>query len=467
MKKLALFAALPALLCSCASGTFEAQKKFEENAGIFQNPGQGWLRFGSSLKGSRNSVNFGAGYERYTWAALNPEEGVYDWRRIDRALENFSREGLPFYFRIMCVNTSGYPPFYQTPKWVFDKGAKYTVHEMQKESGKSKSHPDGKVKIAVPEFGDPVFMDAHEKFVKALAARYDGDPRLGGLDLGSYGNWGEWHCTSLGLKKPDVRPHSQEIRRRYADMYLKNFKKTPIIFMTDDHETLEYALGKGEKPRVGIRRDGVGSPSHFKRWIGRPPYENITGMGEIWKHMPAIFEFYASVDSMRGKGWDIPYSLGWVLENHACLVNEGPLSPSQIAAGSGEEKLLREIDLRAGARLVPLSADVSYADGNLKIRIEGENKGASKIYLPYEFVYVLRGESGDAVAEKVSARDPRKILPGKFELSDTFEIPLERGREYSLSLRVRHSPGVLGDFRFAAKNLNPDGSLDLGKISVK
>ena len=55
-------------------------------------------------------------------------------------------------------------------------------------------------------FDDPIFMEEHEKFIKALAARYDGDPRLGGLDLGSYGNWGEWHCTSLGLGKGVVRP---------------------------------------------------------------------------------------------------------------------------------------------------------------------------------------------------------------------------------------------------------------------
>lgn len=120
----------------------------------------------------------------------------------------------------------------------------------------------------------------------------------------------------------------------------------------------------------------------------------------------------------------------------------------------------------AGARLVPRSADVSYAGGKLKIRVRGENKGASKIYLPYRFVYVLRGDSGDAT-EMVSARDPREILPGEFEFCDEFEVPLKTGEEYSLSLRVRHPAGVLKDFRFAAKNLNPDGSLDLGKILIK
>ena len=307
-------------------------------------------------------------------------------------------------------------------------------------------------------------MEAHEKFIKALAARYDGDPRLGGLDLGSYGNWGEWHCTSLGLGKGVVRPHSREVRQRYADMYLKNFKKTPIIFMTDDHETLEYALGDGEKPRVGMRRDGVGSPGHFKRWIGTFPYEKITRMGDVWKDMPMFFEFFDSVNRMRGRGWDIPYSLKWVLKNHASLVNEGPLGPDQIAEGSSEEKLLRDIDLYAGARLVPEKARVECGDGTIKVRVEGVNKGVSKIYLPYEFVYELRDRAGNVVAEKISAKNPGSILPGKFVLSDEFKADLKDGETYFLSLRVRHIPKVFKDFRFASKNLTKDGALDLGNV---
>lgn len=464
MRKTFLSIVFCALLCACQSQPQVSEISFAENPGIFQNPGQGWTRFGNALKGSKNKVNFGAGYSRFLWVALEPKEGVYNWEPIDKALENFSKQGLPFYFRIMCISTSGYPQFYNSPKWVFDKGAKYTVHTMQKEP--NKRFPDGVVKIAVPEFGDPVFMEAHEKFIKALAARYDGDPRLGGLDLGSYGNWGEWHCTSLGLGKGVVRPHSREVRQRYADMYLKNFKKTPIIFMTDDHETLEYALGDGEKPRVGMRRDGVGSPGHFKRWIGTFPYEKITRMGDVWKDMPMFFEFFDTVNRMRGRGWDIPYSLKWVLKNHASLVNEGPLGPDQIAEGSSEEKLLRDIDLYAGARLVPEKARVECGDGTIKVRVEGVNKGVSKIYLPYEFVYELRDRAGNVVAEKISAKNPGAILPGKFVLSDEFKADLKGGETYFLSLRVRHIPKVFKDFRFAAKNLTKDGALDLGNVKI-
>ena len=90
----------------------------------------------------------------------------------------------------------------------------------------------------------------------------------------------------------------------------------------------------------------------------------------------------------------------------------------------------------------------------------------SKIYLPYEFVYEVRGADGALVAEKVSQKDPRSILMGEFEISDSFDLPLEKGKDYSISLRVRNIAKVLRDFRFAAKNLNADGSLPLARISL-
>ena len=78
----------------------------------------------------------------------------------------------------------------------------------------------------------------------------------------------------------------------------------------------------------------------------------------------------------------------------------------------------------------------------------------------------MRGADGGLVAEKISQKDPRSILTGEFEISDSFDLPLEKGKDYSISLRVRNIAKVLRDFRFAAKNLNADGSLPLARISL-
>lgn len=456
MKKISAFCAALFIIVNALLGE---TRSFSERTDIFSNPGQGFSSF--SLGFNRNAkVNYGAGYIRYDWADLNPEDGVYDFEPIERAMEFFSEHGLPFYFRIMCANFhSG--KYFSAPEWVFRKGAKFSEFEgMEYDADggkKSKLH-------AAPRFDDPVFIAEHGKFIKALAERFDGDPRLGGLDLGSFGNWGEWHCHGLGLGNPNMYPF--EVRKRYADMYLENFRKSDLFFMTDDAEIFAYARGDGKEPRVGMRRDGVGSPGHFKRWIGTETYKGVREMGDIWKYKPVFFEFYGDVDFLKKEGWDVVFSAGWLLDNHVSLINEIPLRPEMLKDGSDWRKAIDRVCLFAGARLVPQRAEAVYADGKLSVKISGVNKGASRIYLPYRMIYEVRDSSGKLAARQVSSCDPCGIFPGDFEIYDNFEVFLAPGR-YSLSLRICHTGGVFRDFLFAVKTCNADGSLDLGGFDAE
>ena len=450
---------LPILSLFAISCVFAGTNRieFKENENPFQNPGQGWAA--NSAYAPDYGLFCGAGYIRYDWSTLQPTEDSIDWERFEKDINSFAKKGLPFYFRIMTANFHSWKK-YSSPEWLFLKGAKGYDYE-----GVKYKLPDGTESTdhVVPDFSDPIYLETHEKFIKALAKRYDGDPRIGGLDLGSYGNWGEWHCTGFKGLKMEKAP--LEIRRRIADMYLKNFKKTDIFFMTDDYEVLEYALGKGKKAKVGMRRDGIGSPWHFNRWIGTFPYEKITRMGDVWKDKPVFFEFFCGVKAFHEKDWDIAYSCDWILNNHVSLVNVGPLGPQDT---EGKERgAVDKVSRYAGARLVAKSAEVSFDGGKIEVVIEGENKGASRIYLPYKMKYELRDSSGQVVFEKVSSKDPRKILPSEFTVRDSFKVALKSGQEYSLSLRVYHTKKVFKDFRFAVEGLNEDGSLPLGKISLK
>ena len=102
----------------------------------------------------------------------------------------------------------------------------------------------------------------------------------------------------------------------------------------------------------------------------------------------------------------------------------------------------------------------------VNVNIKGVNKGASKIYLPYQMKYEFRDSSGKVVMEKVSLCDPKKILPGNFEITDEFSHSLRKGEKYTLSLRIYHIKKIFKDFRFASKNLTEKGALDLGKIKL-
>ena len=451
------------LLGGVLSSSFAHEITFEENTEVFSNPGQGWA-INAGLAEDVKCVNVGARYNRIEWAVLQPEENRYDWSVFDKYVELAKKEGIPFYFRIMCANFHSSRK-YATPKWVFDKGAKY--HEFEGMEVRDPSTGQKfKTKVA-PYFNDPIFIEEHTKFIKALAKRYDGKPFLGGLDLGSFGNWGEWHCHGMGINDSWREMYPYEIRKQYADMYLKNFKKSEIFFMTDDHEILEYSLGKGKRARVGMRRDGVGSPWHFKRWIGTPPYDKITRMADVWKDKGMFFEFFGSAPGIMEKGWDIIYSVDWMLKNHVSIVNTIPFLPWKLDRDSKEFKKLKELDLYAGARLVPQTANISISEKKISVEIKAVNKGVSRIYLPFRMKYEIRDNSGKVVLEKISSCKPNQIFPGEFTISDDINHSLKSGQIYSLSLRIYHTKKVFKDFRFASKNLTADGSLDLGKIKIK
>ena len=444
---------------------------FTEDDGVIQNPGQGWTS-GSKWSFIRKDpvVNYGQIYIRTSWTKLEPEEGKYDWKELDDMLKFAGEKGLPLSLRVMCACIKAKLP--STPQWVFDKGAKGDKIEIDLEEKGSTI----KVMQISPHFDDPVFMREHRKFVAALAKRYDGNPLIAGLDIGSYGHWGEWHCHGLPpdtnrymtAVPPAQRPRTQPIvypaaiRRQYADWYLENFRKSPLVFMTDDWETLKYALGEGEKPRVGLRRDGVGSPWHFTRWIGKPPYDAIPRMVDVWKDRPIWLEFFGHAKNMLKDGWDLPYSVEWMLTNHVSVVNSIPFLPDEVKDNAEVMALTRKLDLYAGARLVPKKAEVRRTGANIVVRLAGYNRGVARIHLPYCVQVVVMDVEGKEVFAHEAAADVGKWMPGKFGFVDKFSLPSElASKELRFAVRLRHRPGALRNFRFAVKESTPDGTLPL------
>ena len=462
-------AVLVGLVSAAANAWFVS---FTEDDGVIRNPGQGWSS-GTKWQFVRKDpdVNYGQIYVRTSWTKLEPEEGKYDWSELDNMLKLAGEQGIPLSLRIMCACIMAKYP--STPQWVFDKGAKGDKIEIElPEKGVTNV-----VTQISPHFDDPVFMREHRRFIAALAERYDGNPLIAGLDIGSYGHWGEWHCHGLPpdtnrymtAVPPERRPRTQPIkypfaiRKQYADWYLEGFKKTPLVFMTDDDETLKYAIGENGPSRVGLRRDGVGSPWHFNRWIGKPPYDAIPKMADVWKERPIWLEFFGHAPDMVKRGWDVPYAIDWMLTNHVSVVNTIPFSPWELKAFDPEMfALLKKLDLYAGARLVPKKAEVRRSGRAVLVRLAGYNRGVARIHLPYVVEIVVRDQAGKELFAHEAAADPGTWLPGKFGFADRFDLPAElEGTDLRLAVRLRHRPKALRNFRFAVRETERDGLLPL------
>jgi hypothetical protein len=160
------------------------------------NPGKGWLR----SKRMPSTVD----YIRICWKDVEPADGQYDWQRIDRALAAAAGSGKRIAFRIMTTNahTRGY---YCAPKWLFDAGCRGYRY--------LRGGPDtmaGGIRIPriEPDYSDPMFLERHDRLLKSLGDRYNGQSRIEFLDIGSYGIWGEWHTNNgkpwpWSIRKPE------------------------------------------------------------------------------------------------------------------------------------------------------------------------------------------------------------------------------------------------------------------------
>jgi len=100
----------------------------------------------------------------------------------------------------------------------------------------------------------------------------------------------------------------------------------------------------------------------------------------------------------------------------------------------------------------------------VSVELSGVNKGVARIHLPYVAQIVVTDTAGREVMVHDASTDPGTWLPGPFRLVDAFDLPPTVQGDVRLSVRLRHRHGIFRNFRFAARETVPDGSLPLGRI---
>ncbi|MBO4878256.1 MAG: beta-galactosidase [Ruminococcus sp.] len=222
------------------------------------------------------------------WDDLNPAEGEYNWEEIDRMLEACEKHGLTYGIRIMPYSSYLGEDF--VPQWIYDKGAK-------KNKAESRDNPGEEV--VFPKWDDPVYLQACKDFARALAEKYDGDPRVEFIDVRPFGDYGEWH-NSFAVGDEKFMP-SLEIQKDMLDCYAEAFSKTMLVIPSNARgEIYRYALSIG----ITKRDDGLISLPNAE-WSLLPTYR---------ANMPVVGENY----------WPYSWMRDTVRENEYSLVNWTP-----------------------------------------------------------------------------------------------------------------------------------------------
>ena len=265
------------------------------------NPDMGWTmhfysnipqNYGSRLEPSDTLDDFpglSTVYLRVPWAFIEPTEGYFNWALLDTPAQRWIAKGKRIALRITCSEDW---MRYATPEWVGRAGAKGYFYETGKGRTESGSAWD-------PDFGDPVFLTKLEKLLATMAARYEGNPNVAFIDIGSYGLWGEGH-THMSSQLPEAE--ALAIIQKHIDLHVKYFKRT-LLCINDDmagndkpgrhFPETDYALSKG----VTLRDDSI--------LVQPPPHSwyHAEMAQEFWPHWPVILEHEHYGSSKKRGAW--------------------------------------------------------------------------------------------------------------------------------------------------------------------
>ena len=193
---------------------------------------------GSLNNGAWSLVTYGSGYQQ--WNKLNPAKGVYDWSELEELLDALTAHNMGYALRVFPYspsfikdNNNTEENYDWTPKFVYEELGAKKITATYKGNGS---------KAVVPVWDDPNYLQAAKDFATALAAKYDGDPRIEYIDVRSFGEWGEWHVSNLdGSHMPSV-----EIQKDMLKHYASVFKKSLLVLPSDGYgDVYTYALSLG------------------------------------------------------------------------------------------------------------------------------------------------------------------------------------------------------------------------------
>lgn len=239
--------------------TYFDLRSLRDDKTILKNPHKGWYYhyvdnsmkspiYRDGITKDEDLVNFpGLNhlYLRFDWGDIEEKEGVFDWSPIDEIIERWSKYGFTFSLRA-CTFEGSKKAQYATPKWLLEKEG---VGRWLEEKG-----------VYEPYYNNELYLEKLEIFMQEYAKKFNGNPLIEFIDIGTFGTWGEGHTAHGSCTKYDL-----ETMLTHVNLHVKYFPDTQIV-INDDNIRHIGAEGSAEFDalkeycvvhNIGIRDDGI------------------------------------------------------------------------------------------------------------------------------------------------------------------------------------------------------------------
>ena len=339
-------------------------------------------------------------YFRWPWAELEPAEGQYNFALVDGIIAQAKAKGETLAIRIVSEYKTG------TPQWLLDKG----VGSVKESDG------------IFPDYNNPIFLDYHERLIRAFGDRYGRSLDIDHVDIGSVGCWGEWNTACCGGVEAQCKAYFPTEANQLAitDWYLTYFAGTPLVMLHGGQ--LKYATSRGAGWRADCFGDyGYFSPDWNHMEHAYAPVLEEPAVADAWKRGPVQMEVCGYIHEWHERGFDLDRILEKGLEWHVSVLN-AKSKPVPAAWRPRFTEFLKKIGYRFVLRELTHPA-TSGAGESFVIQSRWDNKGVAPIYHAWPLAYRLRSGTDRVVAQWVSSADLKQWLPGPSRAEDRVVVP--------------------------------------------
>ena len=410
--------------------------KNSDNGQILHNPLMGWQYY---VIYPDEITNYGLQPEfdvitlLTSWDRLEPQEGVYDWTRLDKELAQVRAAGRTAYLRFYLMPDEVWK-YGGTPEWIWSKGVKRIEVA-------AKTLLDDDYTAIHPDYTSNIYQEKMSNFLKAFAEKYP-DGSFDVIDALGYGMYGEW---DTGWGKWDWNGDMElktNTLNRLVDIYNEAFggmKYTKLAVCLAPSEGIPYeeykqqvALDTAMRYGWGLRYNGIGDkymPDLFPSLAVNQYFPQAPVFGETWygwSSGPEDYDKLKTVDSFLSYRMN-SITFGWFSGCYMPLLMD--------------EELYNKGMLNMGYRLLPKM--LSYPErvsskGTFVLKSVWENRAVGVCYRKYPLQIILKDKSGQTVFSEIDQSFDQTlwIKGATYRAESVFKLPpLPKGK-YTLHIAL-------------------------------
>ena len=364
------------------------------------------------------------------WGRIEPSDGAYDFSWFDAGLAAAEARGGRFGFRVMA---------YCPGCW---------MHHRDDFPAVTPSFVPLQPGTDIPDWNSEAFLAGWEQLMADLGARYGDDPRLGWVDVGGYGSWGEGHTNGQGADITRASSH------RVIAAVLEAFDTKHVVVNTMNPTFVNTALSLSD--RIGLRTDCLGEHDMFSL------IPSSKKLQQVWKRAPVISEWCGSSTTSPSLGAQ------QVRQFHVSQISSGNLDVAYADMTPREAAGWRDAVKRSGYRYALRSLTlprVLHSRSTVTVRSVWKNLGSAPTYDAWQVRLEFRRRDGSVAGHARLPVDLRTVLPGTRTHLGKFTVPALGAGRYTMALSVASADGYLAPMSLALRSRTGDGYV-LGRVTV-